>query len=132
MTVAIPVWNHMVSPVLDAAQMLRVYEISQDASDIYKEHRLPESIAAKASAIADLADVLICGALSGELARALESLGVRVHPWIMGEVAAVVGGYRRGDITSFEYTMPGCRRMQGHCGRHSCRGHHGARHRNGA
>ena len=132
MTVAAPVWNDMISPVLDTARMLRVYEVSDGMPGGYTEYPLPDGAARKAEVIAGHASVLICGALSGELAEGLRARGVNVHPWIMGEAAVVIAGFAVGNIHLFEYSMPGCHRRRNGCGRGQRHGRHGSRRMNGA
>lgn len=128
MTVAMPVWDDMISPVLDSARLVRVYEVSGTVPGAYAEYPLPDGAAAKAVMIADRARVLICGALSGELAEALRGYGIDIHPWIMGDATVVIAGFAGGDIQSYEYSMPGCRRRGRRCARGMRHGRHGLGH----
>jgi len=109
MRIAVPVWDELVSPVLDTAQVLRIYEVDngkilskKDFSCVGSDATLPEIAVEKA-------DILICGALSLEIEEKLISQGLKVHPWAMGECDTIIEHYLRGQIRCCEYTMPGCR-----------------------
>ena len=59
--------------------------------------------------------VLICGAISQGLQRALEQAGLRVVPRICGELESVISAFREGTLGQPEFMMPGCcsRGMEG-------------------
>lgn len=118
MRIAIPVWNGQISPVLDTAQRLRVYEISDCLPVLREEIGVHAGEADLAGIIAAMADVIICGALSRQLEQHLTALGVSVHPWVMGEAGRLIECYAAGKIRDWEFTMPGCRgRGGGRCGK---------------
>lgn len=63
-------------------------------------------------------DVLICGAISRRVQEYAESLGIRVNPFISGEVGEVLTAWKNGTLEDARYSMPGCRRCcrrQRHC-----------------
>ncbi len=134
MKIAVPVWDGSVSPVLDTARRLRVFDIengvvvktSEVPVDGYESREMAKQVAGHARA-------LICGALSNQLFSHLSNLGITVYPWLMGDVEQLIDIVAAGRIPGPEYTMPGChgqhrkQRMQGSCGRQGrgrnvCRG----------
>ncbi len=65
-------------------------------------------------------DVLVCGAISGPLAGILTANGMKVVPWICGDVENVFQAFLRGRLSEASFLMPGCcgrrRRFHGHRG----------------
>jgi len=126
MTVAFPVWDNMVSPVLDTAVNLRVVTIENGARVSDRTLPLPRNIHDMAACIAGHADTLICGALSCYLEQEIHARGIKVHPWVMGDCDAILGSLENGTIEQHEYSMPGC----GRHGRRRC-GHGNRNNRSG-
>ena len=110
MRIAVPVWGSQISPVLDSAETLKVYDIVDGRFTVRDNIQLIGSGIEKARAMAEIADILICGALSNEMEECLAALGLRVHPWAMGECDSIIENYLHGKIGDCEYSMPGCRR----------------------
>lgn len=109
-TIAIPVSQERISPVLDAAVRLLLVTRRRGKEVERKEFVLtslpPEGLA---RSVAELrVDVLLCAALSEPLLRALERRGVRVKPHLCGEVELVLRAFGCGRLTRQEFRMPGC------------------------
>jgi predicted Fe-Mo cluster-binding NifX family protein len=109
-TIAIPVSQQRISPVLDAAVRLLLVTRRRGKEVERKEFLLsplpPEGLA---RSVAELrVDVLLCAALSEPLLRALERRGVRVKPHLCGEVESVLRAFGCGRLTRQEFRMPGC------------------------
>ena len=116
MRVAFPIWDDMVSPVLDTSANLRIVTIEDGVRVSDRSVALPRNLQEMAASIAKHADILICGALSCQLEQELHSLGIRLHPWVMGVCESILGSVENGTIEQHEYSMPGCR----HRGQRSC------------
>ncbi len=59
-------------------------------------------------------DVLVCGAISRTLQNGLEASGIKVIPFVSGEVSEVMAAFSKGSIGDYAFTMPGCcRRRRG-------------------
>jgi len=118
-TIAIPVSQERISPVLDAAVRLLLVTRQRGKEVERKEFLLgplpPEGLA---RSVAELrVDVLLCAALSEALHRALRRQGIRVRPHLCGEVEAVLGAFCRHRLAREEFRMPGCwgRDLHGDC-----------------
>jgi hypothetical protein len=109
-TIAIPVCQERVSPVLDAAARLLLVMRRRGKEAGRKEVVLPPlPTEALARGVAGLrVDVLLCAALSEPLWRALERLGVRVRPHLCGEIDAILRAFDCGQLCRDEFRMPGC------------------------
>jgi predicted Fe-Mo cluster-binding NifX family protein len=127
-TIAIPVSQERISPVLDAAVRLLLVTRRRGKEVERKEFVLsplpPEGLA---RSVAELrVDVLLCAALSEPLLRALERRGVRVKPHLCGEVESVLRAFDCGQLRRDEFRMPGCWGQHSHGG--CCRRQRVARH----
>ena len=128
-TIAIPVSQERISPVLDAAVCLLLVTRRRGKEVERKEFVLsplpPEGLA---RSVAELrVDVLLCAALSEPLLRALERRGVRVKPHLCGEVESVLRAFDCGQLRRDEFRMPGCwgQHSHGGCCRHQRVARHG-------
>ena len=68
---------------------------------------LPYTRAARMSALG--IQVLICGAISMEYAGLIEMYGIRIIPFVTGEIQRVLEAYLQGNLSGAPYQMPGFR-----------------------
>ena len=110
MRVGIPIWNGRVSPVLDTAERVVVIDTGDETGEMREEVALqPRRLPLRAARIAELQlDLLVCGAVSSPLAEMLAAAGVRLEPWIAGDVEEVLGALTTGQLDRPRYRMPGC------------------------
>ena len=108
--IAIPIWNGRVSPVFDTASRLLVVEVEEEGecsrfeTDI-SEHFLPS----KTMRLTGLGiDTLICGAISRPLAYMITTAGIKLIPWISGQVEEVVQAFLTNTLFDPRFIMPGC------------------------
>ncbi|MFC1489597.1 NifB/NifX family molybdenum-iron cluster-binding protein [Candidatus Latescibacterota bacterium] len=111
MKIAIPLLNDCVSPVLDTAERLLVINVDKSAVSSREEISLIGlGLTKTADIIAKHANILICGALSRTMSTYLESRGVNVYPWTMGNIDRIIEIVISGNTPGPEFTMPGCNR----------------------
>lgn len=110
MTIAVPIWQGRVSPLLDTAARLLVVKCRDGREAGRREILLgPLPPEALARSVAELrVDLLLCAALSEGLYRALRRAAVRVRPHICGEVEAVLSAFCHRRLDDAEFRMPGC------------------------
>jgi len=125
MRVAITVWNHRISPVLDAARTLMIAEVAkgqtieltQIACDAPHPHQLLRLLRAEGI------EVLICGAVSEESAGLLVEGGISLVAFVAGDALQILKAFIDGEQLGEKFGMPGC-------GKNICcrgkirRGHH--------
>jgi predicted Fe-Mo cluster-binding NifX family protein len=109
-TVAVPVCQQRISPVLDAAARLLLVTRKRGKETGRREFILdaqpPEALA---GSIAELSvDVLLCAAVSEPLLRELERRGVRVRPHLCGDVEEILNAYCQHRLGRNDFRMPGC------------------------
>jgi predicted Fe-Mo cluster-binding NifX family protein len=120
MKLAIPVWQSRISPVFDTAENLMVLEVDGGREISRMEYPLSELTPfRRAKQLAELhVDVLVCGAISRPLRDLMKKSGVKVIPWISGELQEIIPRYLDGQPLDGKFLMPGCgRRNRGGCRR---------------
>ena len=125
MKIALPIWNNRISPLFDTACRVLIWDFEAGSRGEWDEHDLRGLIPPmKVRKIKELgAEVLICGAVSNPVAYLVESAEIKLIPWISGPVDEVIEAYRKGQLDSPRYFMPGCGRMRARLGRSG--GRHG-------
>ena len=111
MKIALPIWEKRLSPVLDSAVKLTVYEVEGREILSKEEHQLIEQFPpARAEQIARLGvNVLICGAVSHSLAAMIQQNGIELIPFLAGEADLLLAEYLTGNLQPEQFAMPGCR-----------------------
>ncbi|HOE27212.1 MAG TPA: NifB/NifX family molybdenum-iron cluster-binding protein [bacterium] len=111
-------WDNRIAPVFDTAREIRLVET--DGGEIAAESRehLGEGLPAqRALRLAELGvDTLVCGAISRPLHEMIVSSGIRVFPFIAGDLKEIIRAWRADALRSDAFAMPGC------CGRVGWRG----------
>jgi predicted Fe-Mo cluster-binding NifX family protein len=132
MKIVIPVYGDHVSNVFDFAHTFLLVDIEKgqetNRTEIAMENQFLLQRAVQLKKLE--ADVLICGAISQELANMILSFGIKVFAFVTGNVDDVLSAYCAGQLTGPEYSILGCRlgtrKGLGRRGR-SCRWQHGQR-----
>jgi predicted Fe-Mo cluster-binding NifX family protein len=116
MRIAVPVWGEKVSPLLDAASRLLIVEADQKGEIARFQVSLDESEPSrKAGRIREMGvDVLICGAVSDSVSRAVVAKGIRIISEISGCAGEVVDSFLKGSPFDSRLLMPGCKRKRSH------------------
>lgn len=108
--VALTVWENRISPVFDSARMVLVAQIEKGAvvGRHYEplDYELPLSRVSKLSKLG--VRVLICGAISQIFANTIEAHGIRIFPFVAGDVNQVLDAYLKGSLLIPSFQMPGC------------------------
>lgn len=117
MKVAIPIFRSRVSPVFDWSTRLLLIRIRSGREETGEEIEvggldLLERVERLSNAGTD---VLICGAIGDFVARLLESKGIRVIPWVAGEVEEVIHALASDEFPHDRFLMPGCGQRERRC-----------------
>jgi predicted Fe-Mo cluster-binding NifX family protein len=132
MKIAIPTWNGRVSPVFDTASRLLVVEVEEEGECSRFETDITDNfLPSKSIRLTGLGiDTLICGAISRPLAYMITTAGIKLIPWISGQVEDILQAFLKGNLFDMQFIMPGCASYwgKGPRGRH---GQGGGRRRRG-
>lgn len=113
-TTAITFWNGLVSPLFDVAETILV--VKQDGGRCFVDVGR-STVHVKAARVQKHAvAALICGAISADAQAALQVRGIRVIPWMRGQVDEVLDAFAQGTLEKERFFMPGCHRRN-RCGK---------------
>lgn len=119
MKTAFAAWNNRIAPVFDVARHIHIVET--ESGRIVREAReeLTDDVPArKALHLAELdIGTLVCGAISRPLQAMVAAYGIRVVPFVAGDLREVIEAWLKGRLEKDVFTMPGC------CGRGRRRSH---------
>ena len=108
---AIAAWQGFVATTLDFARTLLLVDVVDGRVTARREIRLaaasPQAIAHRLEKVG--AHVVICGAISAPLLSAVEARGIRVIPFVHGDVEEVIQGCLEGTLKDERFHMAGCR-----------------------
>lgn len=123
MKAAFSVWDNRIAPVFDVARQMLLVEAKSGLITTESEEILAETMSVwKASSLAELGiDILICGAISRPLQEMVAAYGIRVIPFVAGDLREVIEAWLSGKGNIRLFAMPGCcgrgqRRHRGMCG----------------
>lgn len=112
MKIAMPIWNERISPVMDTANQLLIIKIENGTELSQSIKTLPQrNMVHRVQFIISIGiDILICGAISRLLENILIHHGLKVIPWIKGDIEEIITAYLNGNLQKIDFNLPGCRR----------------------
>jgi len=115
MRVAIPEHQGRVAPVFDCCGRVLIFFQARRAEEfVADEDWSALSRIARPARLKELmVDLLVCGGISCWMEDLIHRTGIRLIPWIAGDIANVLTALREGNISNPCYLMPG----RGRCAR---------------
>ena len=110
MKTAFSVWNNRIAPVFDVTRQVRLVEVA-DGRIVHEDNEsLPENLpAGKAIRLTELGvGTLVCGAISRPLQEMVAAYGIRVVPFVAGDLCEVIQAWISGGLDGDTFVMPGC------------------------
>jgi predicted Fe-Mo cluster-binding NifX family protein len=110
MKAAFAIWNDRVAPVFDIAREMVL--VDADSGSVVGETR--ETLSSdlpveRALRLAELGiDTLVCGGISRSLLTLITGYGIRVIPFIAGDLREVIEAWVGGRLKRDAFAMPGC------------------------
>jgi predicted Fe-Mo cluster-binding NifX family protein len=117
MKVAITEHQGRIAPVFDTCRRLKVFVQTEDG-DVMISDEDWSSLGRhnRAARLKELGvETLVCGGISCRLEQLIDLHGIKLMPWVAGEITEVLGALREGNISDPRYSMPGrgpCRRRR--------------------
>ncbi|MGZ8857462.1 MAG: NifB/NifX family molybdenum-iron cluster-binding protein, partial [Candidatus Aminicenantales bacterium] len=104
-------WDHRIAPVFDIARRIHVAETESGRVVAEREEVLADDMPVrKALRLAELGvGTLVCGAISASLRAIIASYGIRVIPFVAGDLSEVIQAWLAGGLEGGDFAMPGCR-----------------------
>jgi predicted Fe-Mo cluster-binding NifX family protein len=116
MKVAMTVWEGRISPVFDTAQSAMIVDVENGVTqNQHNEALLDNSPSQKVAKLRELGiEALVCGAISKPFADLVSFSGIRLIPFVSGNVDEVLRALASENFQAPVFSMPGCgRRRQG-------------------
>lgn len=112
MKTAFAVWNNRIAPVFDVTRRVIIVDSESKGPAAQTQATLPDDLPLqKALQLSQLgADKLVCGAISRALQAMLTARGIRVIPFVAGDVQEIINAWNRQNFDQSAFAMPGCRR----------------------
>ncbi len=113
MKTAFSVWEQRIAPVFDTARQIHLVEstgtrITAETAHVFTGEDVPQMVAwLSEQGVA----TLVCGAVSRPLQERLAAVGIKVVPFVAGDLLQVIQASFDGSLQGSAFTMPGC------CGR---------------
>ena len=104
-------WDHRIAPVFDVARRISVIEA--EAGQIQNRAQADLTGAFPAQRVLKLVELgietLVCGAISRPLYLMVGARGIRVIPFVSGDLENVIQAWLENRLAETAYSMPGCR-----------------------
>jgi len=110
MKAAFAVWDNRIAPVFDVARRIHVVEVESGRIVTRTIEELVDELPVqKALRLVELGiGTLVCGAISRPLQAMIAANGLRVIPFIAGELNEVIQAWLSGNLGEDLFAMPGC------------------------
>ena len=108
--IGVTIWGEIISPVFDVARSMLIADIA-DQRIVSREQVpiFPGSPTQQMNCLRrNRIDVLICGAVSEVPAGMIEAAGIRLIPFIRGNVNDVLYAFLNNQLPAADFMMPGC------------------------
>jgi len=113
MRTAFSIWNQRIAPVFDTAHEIHLADYAAGRVEVVSTYKLADTdLAQKINWLLQQGvGTLVCGAISRLLQEKLIAAGIKVVPFVAGDVHPVMEAYFDGTLKRAAFMMPGC------CGR---------------
>jgi len=103
-------WDNRIAPVLDTARRIHVAEAESGRIVAETDEVLADDMPVqKALRLAELGiGTLVCGAISRPLHAMIAAYGIRVIPFVAGDLSEVIQAWLSGGLEGSDFVMPGC------------------------
>lgn len=111
MKTAFAQWDNRIAPVFDTARRIHVIETAAGEVIAEMQETLPEHpLLQKALRLVELGvDTLVCGAISRQMHGLISAYGIRIIPFVTGDLNTIIRAWQRGTLSSAAFCMPGYR-----------------------
>ena len=121
MKTAFAYWDNRIAPVFDIAR--RIHVVETDSGQIVNETEVSlaeDQTVQKAGSLVELGvGTLVCGAISKPLHDMIVAYGIKIIPFVAGDLHKVIEAWLQNDLERDDFAMPGCcRRRKFHGYRH--------------
>lgn len=111
MIAAFSTWDNRIAPVFDVARLICLVNaapgrVIRKSAEIL----MGEAPVQRALRLTELgAETLVCGAISRPVLDMVSGYGIRVYPFVAGDLQTIIDAWLRGTLEGDLFAMPGCR-----------------------
>jgi len=115
MKAAFTTWNNRIAPVFDVSRVACIVEVESGGIVGERLEAFQNELPAKKilRLVEWEVDTLVCGAISRTMQSILTAQGIRVIPFVAGELHEVIDAWLADRIKNGGFAMPGCDERQG-------------------
>ncbi len=115
MKVAFACWDNRIAPVFDTARRIHIARIESGRIVDETRESLPEDVPVrKALHLVELGiGTVVCGAISRTMNAVVASYGIRIIPFVAGDLQDVIQAWLGETLEREVFAMPGCRGRRG-------------------
>jgi predicted Fe-Mo cluster-binding NifX family protein len=123
MKAAFAAWDNRIAPVFDVVRQIHLVEAEAGQVVSETQELLADDLPVqKALRLAELGiGTLVCGAISRALQEMIAANGIRIIPFVAGDLREVIQAWLTGGLDRSVFTMPGCRGRRRQRGMGLCR-----------
>jgi predicted Fe-Mo cluster-binding NifX family protein len=110
MNAAFACWNNRIAPVFDSARQVLLVRVESGRVAGETLQTLPDDLPVqKALRLAELGvGTLVCGAISRPLHAMVSAYGIRIVPFVAGDLREIIRAWLQGGLAGDTFAMPGC------------------------
>ncbi len=109
MKIAVPEHQGRVAPVFDTCQRILIIAVTPDGGQVVSTRDWSaKSREGRARELKGLGvEALLCGGITCWMEEQVSLHGIRLIPWLAGDVGEILCAFREGRISDGQYAMPG-------------------------
>jgi predicted Fe-Mo cluster-binding NifX family protein len=110
MRTAFSIWNQRIAPVFDTAHEIHLADYAPGRVEVVSTYKLADTdLAQKINWLLQQGvSTLVCGAVSRVHQEKLVVAGIKVVPFVAGDIGQVMHAYFDGTLKHAVFKMPGC------------------------
>ena len=110
MRTAFSIWNQRIAPVFDTAHEIHLVDYAAGRVEVMSTYKLADTdLTQKINWLLQQGvNTLVCGAVSRLLQEKLIAAGIKVVPFVAGDMHRVMEAYLDGSLKKAVFKMPGC------------------------
>lgn len=110
MRAAFTIWENRIAPVFDVCRRIHIVDdAAGNAAMESAESFDGDNAVQRVLRLVDLEiETLVCGAISRPMLDMVKGYGIRVIPFVAGDLGEVISAWKKGALAGRAFRMPGC------------------------
>ncbi len=103
-------WHKRIAPLFDTAKQIHLIEV--ESGQIIQETQETPATGSPVQMALSLSELnintLVCGAISRPLYEMVSAYGIKIIPFVTGDLGEVIAAWLNGNLEHEDFAMPGC------------------------